>query len=167
MTGSLKSSVRVAPIPKNKNIRHSSFRNLLVPFVLNNDNNVQVPPVDVNHVPVATKGWLIRAACGQIVHALDDISETLSHQLLQELCAELVVRSSTMIQSKVDKFDQSIKGKEEENKDVHISSSNNINEMDPTNEHRKVEMVNRNSSRPLSVVKSPTEDLALQNIQAR
>ena len=83
---------------------HPSLRNLLL-NALNYDTKdvleVDVPAIATN------KAWIIRVACGQIVHALDDASDTLSHQVLQELCAELVVRSSAVIRSKMEKSDQS------------------------------------------------------------
>ena len=105
-----KSSIRVTPAAYRRSSH--SIRNLLS-FTHHGDkkdDDIDIVELDV---PVATnKAWIIRVACGQIVHALDDVSDALSHQLLQELCAELVVRSSEVIQSKVDKSDQSPKQKE-------------------------------------------------------
>ena len=80
---SQKSSVRVHPTTPpplliTRSSQHqSSIRRRLTPIVVNNDN------VREEDVPVATKAWVIRVACGQIVHALDNISDTLSDQLLQ------------------------------------------------------------------------------------
>ena len=149
--GSLKSSSkRVAPSPFDRSTQHSSIRQLLSPFVLKNDN------VEKENIPVvATKAWVIRVACGQIVHALDDKSDTLSHQLLQELCAELVVRSTAVIQSKIDKSNKSLQEMGMDNKDVHLSSSKKNATIEPNgalpnDEHRKAELVENkvNSSLP-------------------
>ena len=148
-------SVRVAPavtlIAANRT-SHPSIRNLL------SYTKDLVDP----EIPVATKAWIIRVACGQIVHALDDMSDTLSHQLLQELCAELVVRSTAVIQSKV-------------KVQVDQPSKRNENVVVPTNVHRQAEMVEKVSfSRPLSKrginnnnkispsIKSPAEEDPLQ-----
>ena len=153
---SQKSSVRVHPTPllTRSSPHHSSIRRLLSPFAVNNDNN----NVKEEDVPVATKAWIIRVACGQMVHALDDISDTLSHQLLQELCAELVVRSSAVIQSKVEKSNRPSNDKE--NEDVHNLPSMRI---EPNGEdHRKAETVGQprvSYSHPLPIVKAPEEDL--------
>ena len=147
---SQKSSVRVHPTTPpplliTRSSQHqSSIRRRLTPIVVNNDN------VREEDVPVATKAWVIRVACGQIVHALDNISDTLSDQLLQELCAELVVRSSAVIQSKIDKSDR--------------PSNDNLPSMRielNTEDHRKAETVGKRMSysRPLPVVNAPEEDL--------
>ena len=151
---SKKSSARVVPIPLDRSThRQSSIRQLLSPFVLKNDN------VEKQDIPVvATKAWVIRVACGQIVHALDDKSDTLSHQLLQELCAELVVRSTAVIQSKVDKSNKPLQEMEMENKDVDIFSSKKNATIEPNgalpnDEHRKAELVENEVNASRSFVK--------------
>ena len=154
--GSTKSSARIAPSPFDKS---SSIRQLLSPFVLKNDN------VEKEDIPVvATKAWMIRVACSQIVHALDDKSDTLNHQLLQELCAELVVKSSAVIQSKVDKSNtnKSLQEMEMDN-DVHILSSKKepvfeSNVPLPNNDHRKAELVENKVNSSLQKEVSPEED---------
>ena len=156
-----KSSPRVAPHPLTTNHalltqprRQSSILQLLAPFVVNNDH------VGNEDIPVATKAWIIRVACGQIVHALDDISDTLSHQLLQELCAELVARSSAVIQSKVDKSDQSSNGSKSKLPSKRIVLIEPNGAQPATDDHRKAETVGRRMShaRPLPVVKAPEID---------
>ena len=143
-----KSSSRVAPHPLlTQSRRHSSIRQLLTPFVVNNDH---VREEDIPD-PVTTKAWVIRVACGQIVHALDDISDTLSHQLLQELCAELVARSSAVIQSKVDKSDQSSNGSKSKLPSKRIVLIEPNGSLPITDDHRKAETVRGSvsHSRPL------------------
>ena len=152
---SQKSSVRVYPKPLlSRSRQQSSIRQLLTPFVVNNDH------VREEVIPVTTKAWVIRVACGQIVHALDNISDTLSHQLLQELCAELVARSSAVIQSKVDKSDQSSNGSKSKLPSKRIVLIEPNGAQPATDDHRKAETVGRRMShaRPLPVVKAPEID---------
>ena len=155
MRGSRKSSIRVSPRSLERSSKKSLIRHLLSPKI---DEEKEE-----NNIPVETKSWVIRVACGQIVRALDDISDALSHQLLQELCAELVVRSSSVIQRKVDKSNKS--STEMDNTHVQIAPSKKIGAVESkeaflTNDvQRKAEMVeNRVTPPSLPAAKSSVED---------
>ena len=162
--GSKTSSKRIAPNPiERSNKKNSSIRHLLTPFVAKNE----IVKEEEKSISIATKSWVIRVACGQIVRALDDVQATLSHPLLQELCAELVVRSSLVIQNKVVASNKS--SNEEENNDVHPSPSKKIalsllpndGAALPVDNHRMAEMVenkNMRHSRRLSALKARGED---------